>query len=254
MSSISYFLLHSGNQPPISPRCEHWPLCGERACCRHDGWSFESAIAGTMVQPAGWTAEEGRGTGAHRTRSGARRPCLHRLATAGAAAQPQRCDIVAVITATSSHRCGRRADRQGCGWVRGRKLGVSRSRITELLKKHGTLPAPETLSGDTGEAARTGPAAEGTASGGHDTGSADRAGARPPASRAARTPTPGRKPAEPPTPMGRPGPKRGPGPSATGKVRAGRWRGGSRPGPSRAGTRARCWRTPSPTGSAPGAC
>ena len=37
----------------------------------------------------------------------------------------------------------------------GRKLGVSRSRITELLKKHGTLPAPETLFDDTGEAART---------------------------------------------------------------------------------------------------
>ena len=115
----------------------------------------------------------------------------------------------------------------------GRKLGVSRSRITELLKKHGTLPAPETLFDDTGEAARTGTAA---------------------AARAAGTPTPGREPAEPPALMGRPGPKRGPGPGATGKVRAGRWRGGSRPGPSRAGTRARCWRTPSPTGSAPGAC
>ena len=59
----------------------------------------------------------------------------------------------------------------------GRKLGVSRSRITELLKKHGTLPAPETLFDDTGEAARTGPAGEGTTSGGQDTGSADRAGA-----------------------------------------------------------------------------
>ena len=42
----------------------------------------------------------------------------------------------------------------------GRKLGVSRSRITELLKKHGTLPAPETLFDDTGEAARTGTAGQ----------------------------------------------------------------------------------------------
>ena len=131
----------------------------------------------------------------------------------------------------------------------GRKLGVSRSRITELLKKHGTLPAPETLFDDTGEAARTGPAGEGTTSGGQDTGSADRAGAGGTAGQPG-----GGEAREPPAPMGRPGPKRGPGPGATGKVRAGRWRGGSRPGPSRAGTRARCWRTPSPTGSAPGAC
>ena len=42
----------------------------------------------------------------------------------------------------------------------GRKLGVSRSRITELLKKHGALPAPETLFDDTGEAARTGTAGQ----------------------------------------------------------------------------------------------
>ena len=33
----------------------------------------------------------------------------------------------------------------------GRKLGVSRSRITELIKQHGTLPAPGSLFGDTGE-------------------------------------------------------------------------------------------------------
>jgi hypothetical protein len=30
----------------------------------------------------------------------------------------------------------------------GRKLGVSRSRISELIKQHGVLPAPGTLSGD----------------------------------------------------------------------------------------------------------
>ncbi len=32
----------------------------------------------------------------------------------------------------------------------GRKLGVSRSRITELIKQHGTLPAPGSLFDDTG--------------------------------------------------------------------------------------------------------
>ena len=36
----------------------------------------------------------------------------------------------------------------------GRKLGVSRSRISELLKQHGVLPAPSPLSGGTGEARR----------------------------------------------------------------------------------------------------
>ena len=70
----------------------------------------------------------------------------------------------------------------------GRKLGVSRSRITELLKKHGTLPAPETLSGDTGEAARTagqpgggdtgaGPEARGTAGADGEAGAEAGAGA-----------------------------------------------------------------------------
>ena len=38
----------------------------------------------------------------------------------------------------------------------GRKLGVSRSRISELLKQHGVLPAPSPLSGGTGEAGGTG--------------------------------------------------------------------------------------------------
>ena len=38
----------------------------------------------------------------------------------------------------------------------GRKLGVSRSRISELLKQHGVLPAPSPLSGDTGKAGGTG--------------------------------------------------------------------------------------------------
>src|ERR1019366_2683807 len=33
----------------------------------------------------------------------------------------------------------------------GLRLGVSRSRISELIKQHGTLPAPGSLSGDTGE-------------------------------------------------------------------------------------------------------
>ena len=38
----------------------------------------------------------------------------------------------------------------------GRKLGVSRSRISELLKQHGVLPAPSPLSGGTGKAGGTG--------------------------------------------------------------------------------------------------
>src|SRR5258708_598723 len=46
----------------------------------------------------------------------------------------------------------------------------------------------------------------------------------------------------------------GPVPRAAGRARAGRWRGGSSPGRLPAGMRARCWCTPSPTGSAPRAC
>ncbi len=70
----------------------------------------------------------------------------------------------------------------------GRKLGVSRSRITELIKQHGTLPAPGSLFDDT-EDTGTGPAGhdgEGTApgqragttdgGGEQDTGNAGRAG------------------------------------------------------------------------------
>src|SRR6266851_6340879 len=70
----------------------------------------------------------------------------------------------------------------------GRRLGVSRSRISELLKQHGTLPAPGPLFGGT-EAAGPGPAArdgDGTApgqrgdttggEGEQDTGSSDGAG------------------------------------------------------------------------------
>ena len=41
----------------------------------------------------------------------------------------------------------------------GRKLGVSRSRISELLKQHGVLLGPSPLFGDTGEVAGPGPAA-----------------------------------------------------------------------------------------------
>jgi Transposase protein len=50
----------------------------------------------------------------------------------------------------------------------GRRLGVSRSRITELLKQHGTLPAPDPLFDDTWDTG-TGPAARGdTAPGQHE--------------------------------------------------------------------------------------
>jgi Transposase protein/Helix-turn-helix domain/Sigma-70, region 4 len=71
----------------------------------------------------------------------------------------------------------------------GRKLGVSRSRISELIKKHGVLHPPDPLFADTGasgtgEAARAAGGGEGTAAGQHpgttggeqDTDSTDRAG------------------------------------------------------------------------------
>jgi len=57
----------------------------------------------------------------------------------------------------------------------GRRLGVSRSRISELIKQHGTLPAPDALFGADGEGTAPGQHA-GTAGGEQDTGSADRAG------------------------------------------------------------------------------
>ena len=117
----------------------------------------------------------------------------------------------------------------------GRKLGVSRSRISELLKQHGVLPAPSPLSGDAGEAA-------GTGSGG--TGADDeQAGTRAPAG--PRITTAGRTPAT--APPGRAG-------TPPGRARAGGWRRGPGPGRWRAGMPGRCWCTPSPTGSAHGAC
>ena len=70
----------------------------------------------------------------------------------------------------------------------GRKLGVSRSRISELIKQHGVLPAPGTLSGDaddTGadpaarDGAGTGPGQHAGTTGGEseqDTGGSDGAG------------------------------------------------------------------------------
>jgi len=56
----------------------------------------------------------------------------------------------------------------------GRRLGVSRSRISELIKQHGTLPAPGTLFEDTGDtdAAGADPAAR-DGDGEQDTGSGD---------------------------------------------------------------------------------
>ena len=154
----------------------------------------------------------------------------------------------------------------------GRKLGVSRSRITELIKQHGTLPAPGSLFGDTGETpgqrhgepARPARDSEDTAT--DSTPAPPAATATVPAmaphpdstpdSRPARMPAPGRKPAEaamagpPPRPL-RPTPTTG-----TPRVRArpGGWRRGSRPGLSPAAMPGRCWCTPSPTGSAPGPC
>ena len=152
----------------------------------------------------------------------------------------------------------------------GRKLGVSRSRITELIKQHGTLPAPGSLFGDTGEdtgARDTGEPARPPATA--RTPPTDSTPAPPaatvtvpamaphPDSRPAGMPAPGRKPAEaamaggpPPRPL-RPTPTTG-----TPRVRArpGGWRRGSRPGLSPAAMPGRCWCTPSPTGPAPGPC
>jgi hypothetical protein len=49
----------------------------------------------------------------------------------------------------------------------GLRLGVSRSRISELIKQHGTLPAPGTLFEDTGAAGAGPPSRDGTAPGQH---------------------------------------------------------------------------------------
>ena len=102
----------------------------------------------------------------------------------------------------------------------GRKLSVSRSRISELLKQHGVLPSPSPLFDDIG---------------------ADGEQAAPAHRPAPRITTAGRTPATAPT-------------ARAGRARAGGWRRGSRPGRWRAGMPGRCWCTPSPTGSAHGAC
>ncbi len=129
----------------------------------------------------------------------------------------------------------------------GLRLGVSRSRITELIKQHGTLLAPEPLFDDTedtgtglagrdGEGTAPGQRAGTTGGGGEqDTGNADRAGTGGDAGT-------GRKPAEPPA-----GTERA-------RARAGRWPGESSPGLLPAGMPGRCWCTPSPAGSMPRAC
>ena len=156
----------------------------------------------------------------------------------------------------------------------GRKLGVSRSRITELIKQHGTLPAPGSLFDDTGEdtgardtgeparppaTART-PPTDSTPAPPAATATVPAMAPHPdstPGSRPAGMPAPGRKPAEaamagPPLRPLRPTPTT----TGTPRVRArpGGWRRGSRPGLSPAAMPGRCWCTPSPTGSAPGPC
>ena len=125
----------------------------------------------------------------------------------------------------------------------GLRLGVSRSRISELIKQHGTLPTPDSLFEDGGteatgsgeQAARDG---KGTApgqhaGGGQDAGNAGRAGTGGDAGAGQET-------------RGTAG--------GAGRARAGRWRGGSSPGLLPAGMRGRCWCTPSPAGSTPRAC
>ena len=136
----------------------------------------------------------------------------------------------------------------------GRKLGVSRSRISELIKQHGVLPTPGTLFGDADDtgadpAARdgggTGPGQHAGTTGGEgeqDTGGSDGAGT----SGYPAVPAPARAPGE--------AAMTGPAPRATGTARAGGWRRGSSPGRLPAVMRARCWCTPSPAGSAPRAC
>ena len=154
----------------------------------------------------------------------------------------------------------------------GRKLGVSRSRITELIKQHGTLPAPGSLFGDTGEdtgardtgePARPARDSEDTAHGQHaGTTSGDRdgpgdgpapgqqtcgdagTGQETRGSRDGRTAAEAAEADAAATTTGTP------------RVRArpGGWRRGSRPGLSPAAMPGRCWCTPSPTGPAPGPC
>src|SRR5208337_3542222 len=83
----------------------------------------------------------------------------------------------------------------------------------------------------------------------------------PPAAKANRTPAAATAP-EPAASQPAPAPARaageaamtGPAPRATGTAGAGRWPRGSSPGRLPAVTRARCWCTPSPAGSAPRAC
>jgi hypothetical protein len=140
----------------------------------------------------------------------------------------------------------------------GGRLGVSRSRISELIKQHGTLPAPGTLfedADDTG-AAGAGPSARD----GQDTpGQRDGTGRDGPGA-AATAPGATAMAPEPTASQWR-WHRRGQGSgeaAMTGPVprrreaRPGRWREGSSPGRLPAGMRARCWCTPSPTGSAPG--
>ena len=127
----------------------------------------------------------------------------------------------------------------------GLRLGVSRSRISELIKQHGTLPTPDSLFEDGGteatgsgeQAARDG---KGTAPGQHAGGGQRRRQRRSRRNRRGRRRRAG-------NPRNRPGRGRG-------RARAGRWRGGSSPGLLPAGMRGRCWCTPSPAGSTPRAC
>ena len=67
----------------------------------------------------------------------------------------------------------------------GRKLGVSRSRISELLKQHGVLPGPSPLFDDTGEASAGGAGADGEQAGaGAPADTADHDGGQDPGDRA----------------------------------------------------------------------
>ena len=128
----------------------------------------------------------------------------------------------------------------------GRRLGMSRSRISELIKQHGVLLTPGTLSGDADDTGADPAARDGG-------GDRARTACGPPAAKANRTPAAATAP-EPAARAAGGAAMTGPAPRATGTAGAGRWRRGSSPGRLPAVTRARCWCTPSPAGSAPRAC
>ena len=106
----------------------------------------------------------------------------------------------------------------------GRKLGMSRSRITELIKQHGVLLTPGTLSGDADDTGADPAARDGGGTGpGQHAGTTGRRANRTPA--AATAPEPAASaPAPAPARAAGEAAMTGPAPRATGTAGAGRWR------------------------------